>query len=44
MGYAQAKAIDFETIPVIDIGPLRTGDAQAVAQALREASMLAGFF
>jgi isopenicillin N synthase-like dioxygenase len=45
MGYAQAKAIDFETIPVIDVGPLRseTG-AHAVADALREAASLVGFF
>ncbi|MEM7022540.1 MAG: 2-oxoglutarate and iron-dependent oxygenase domain-containing protein [Pseudomonadota bacterium] len=47
MGYAQAKAVDFDSIPVIDIGPLRKSDSagkQAVADLLREAAIDVGFF
>jgi len=44
MGYAQAKLVDAETIPVIDITPLRDGtDPVAVAHALHAASQGLGF-
>ncbi len=46
-GYATAKAIDVDAIPVIDVGALRGGSAGAVAevaQAIREASTRVGFF
>lgn len=44
MGYAQAKKVDAETIPVIDISALRDGsDPQIVADALHDASKSLGF-
>lgn len=46
-GYARAKTIDFESIPVIDIGPLRakaTDGAQRVAHQLYDAATQIGFF
>jgi len=44
MGYAQAKLVDAETIPVIDITPLRDGtDPVSVAHALHAASQGLGF-
>ena len=45
--YAAAKAIDASAIPVIDIGALRGGGSQAVAEVaekIREASATVGFF
>ncbi len=44
MGYAQAKLVDAETIPVVDITPLSDGtDPVAVAHALHAASQGLGF-
>lgn len=44
MGYAQAREIDADLIPVIDIAPLRDGsDPMAVAKALHAASTGLGF-
>jgi len=44
MGYAQAKLVDAETIPVVDITPLSDGtDPIAVAHALHAASQGLGF-
>lgn len=44
MVYAQAKTVDADVIPVIDIGPLRDGsDAVGVARALHAASEGLGF-
>lgn len=44
MGYAEARAIDADLIPVIDIAPLRDGsDPDAVARALHAASTGLGF-
>ena len=44
MAYAQAKKIDTQTIPVVDIGPLRDGsNAQDVARQLHHASQNLGF-
>lgn len=46
-GYATARAIDVDAIPVIDVGALRGGSAGAVAEvadAIREASTRVGFF
>ncbi len=44
MAYAQAKTVDTDIIPVIDISPLRDGsDPQGVARALHAASQGLGF-
>lgn len=44
MGYASAKTVEPDTIPVIDITALRQGTgSQAVAQALHQASQGLGF-
>ncbi len=44
MAYAQAKTVDAETIPVIDIAPLRDGsDPKRVARALHAGSQGLGF-
>lgn len=44
MAYAQAKRVDAEVIPVVDIAPLRDGsDPKGVAQALHGASQGLGF-
>ena len=46
-GYATAKAIDVDAIPVIDIGALRDGSGEAVASVarqIRDASSRVGFF
>ena len=44
MAYAEAKTIDRDTIPVIDIAPLRDGsDAAGVARKLHAASQALGF-
>ncbi len=44
MGYANAKSVDANLIPVIDISPLRDGsDPLGVAKALHEASQGLGF-
>ena len=44
MAYAQAKQLDPELIPVVDITDLRTGrDAKAVARQLHSASQTLGF-
>ena len=46
-GYATARAIDIDAIPVIDVGALRGGSPEAVAdvaQQIREASARVGFF
>jgi isopenicillin N synthase-like dioxygenase len=47
VSYASAKAIDTESIPVIDMGPLAAGDRGAVAavgHALLDAAQTVGFF
>jgi isopenicillin N synthase-like dioxygenase len=47
MGYAQARTIDFDTIPVIDMAPLSSGGrAQALGVAIdvRRAATDVGFF
>ena len=44
MAYAEAKQVDAQVIPVIDIGPLRDGsDPLRVARALHAASQGLGF-
>ena len=44
MAYAQAKAVDADVIPVVDITPLRDGsDPMSVAKALHGASTGLGF-
>jgi isopenicillin N synthase-like dioxygenase len=44
MSYAEAKQVDRNVIPVIDIGPLRSGaDPGRVGKALHEASRNVGF-
>ena len=44
MGYAQAKQLDPELIPVVDISDLRTGvNGKAVARQLHRASQTLGF-
>lgn len=44
MGYAQARNVDIDVIPVVDITPLRDGsDPAAVARALHAASTGLGF-
>ena len=44
MAYAEAKTVDADVIPVVDIAPLRDGsDPRAVAEALHAASQGYGF-
>jgi isopenicillin N synthase-like dioxygenase len=44
MGYASAKSVEADTIPVVDISPLRAGtDVHSVARALHRASQGLGF-
>ena len=47
MSYPQAKKITVETIPVIDAGPLKSGeltDLRKVAMEIRQAAQDVGFF
>ena len=47
MSYPQAKKIAVETIPVIDAGPLRSGelsDLRKVAMEIRQVAQEVGFF
>ena len=47
MAYAQSKTIDIESIPVIDTGPLHSGNSEAVRSVvseIRQAAEKIGFF
>src|SRR5215204_6145851 len=44
MAYASAKVVDAGSIPVIDVGQLRSGALNRVADQLAEAASTVGFF
>ena len=47
MAYAQSKTIDIDSIPVIDTGPLHSGNSKAVRSVvseIRQAAEKVGFF